>query len=285
MFDESVAGYPKTSYTNGSATGTRVGYIAWSDISAFVLQVFPPTVITGSVTTIGFGVAYPGVATLRAESMDIEPYGVMTGSSTKDFATSPTFEKAKVTINYKTVTIPEYTWSIGGEFLSMPTKELKWSADSSEVTEDVQVGLMVPTIEHEVKIPRVKNPPFATIREHVGQVNDVDVVFPTGTAKSETLLFLGAHFTPVVMADGTTAFDLSYKYSEKETEADDEAYGGWNHFWRPDAKGFYRIIRSGTTDGVYKKIDHNHLMVSGAGTATPAAPSILSGTTTPPATP
>lgn len=284
VFDENVAGYPKMTHTSGSASATRSGHIAWSDLSAFILQLFPPSISAGGTIVVGVGLAFPGWPSLRAESLEIESLGRMAGSSTTDFATLPSFGKAKVTIQYKTMTIPEYSWSIGGEYLTMPTKELQWSADSSSVTEDVQVGMMVPTIEHEVKIPRVVSPPFATIRAHVGRVNDVDLVFPTGTAKPETVLFLGAHLSPSIMADGGLAWELSYKFSEKQVTADDQSEpGGWNHFYRPDAKGFYKIVRSGTTDGIYEKVNHANLMISGLSLATPATPAPGSGSTTPPA--
>ena len=123
--------------------------------------------------------------------------------------------------------------------------------------------MLVPHIEHQVTWHRVMRPPYTAIRACLGKVNgpkiyklddvaaqaalttpvvvvagtekpDSDVVnFRTGPVPRECLLFTGCQINRIVQVDGNWSYELVYKFSERQVEAQDQySKGGWNHFFR-----------------------------------------------------
>jgi len=57
--------------------------------------------------------------------------------------------------------------------------------------------------------------------------------FQTGKIPAECLLFLGASVQQTAMTNGEIAWELVYKFAERQVDArDQQAKGGWNHFFR-----------------------------------------------------
>ena len=267
-FDESL-GSPKFDFGRSSATAKRTGIINWSNIDALIDELFPPGGLLPA--------AYPTNDLLRVDKVQIEPISdeqkTLT-SATNDIATVNTYDLAKVTIDYATgsggnveepvpggepnpdpTSLLTHRWSIGGEFITIPSLGFEWKTDSTAVDRDIDMGILIPTIEHQVTWPRVINPPFTALRNTVGRVNSNEGSFSTGLFIPETLLFLGAELQREVLSTGALAWEVSYRFSERRVDAADEGvtghpdYGGWNHFYRSDDPfandapkvGFYKI--------------------------------------------
>ena len=273
-FDE-YQGSPTIDYAVESASAVRKGKIAWSNIDALIAELFP----SGSNT-----LAYPTNDYLRASRLSIVPLAkeedvTTTSSSDLSLATLNSYNFAEVTIEYETseeddeggggggggggdpqdpqdpVSLLKHRWSPGGEFLTVPSFGWEWSFDSKEIDRDLELGIMVPTIEHQITWPRVVSPPFSAIRSTIGRVNASPINFKTGEIVEETLLFLGADLQREILSTGALAWEVSYRFSEKKVDAgdfgvaSDSSSGGWNHFFRSDEEfsnatpkvGFYRV--------------------------------------------
>ena len=317
-FDE-LDGSPTFDVKSGSYTATRIGLITWSDGTTFISQNLPVTIYAGSQNIQVAGTKFPGIGQLYIESVDIEPFGnrITNTDTTQDFTQVNTYEKGKVTVKYATLTyqtsssdqnaqqlnndpVPflEHRWSAGGEFLTVEKQVFVYSLNTSlNVTQEVQPGIFIPTTEHQISWARVLNPPFDAIRLCRGTVNDAPFTLTTGTAAIETLLFLGADLEREVMTDGTRAWKVTYRFSEKSTLAQDgngpgltgapatittkntsgtsktwtvPAKGGWNHFFsqptgttNPATPGFWRIQAksqaTGTNNGPFQISNFNLL--------------------------
>lgn len=275
-FDE-ISGFPKLIHTSISSEAVRQGVIPWSDIDDFITDVFPPTVNAGIVIEQGAGIAFPGRDYLRADSLEIVPHfgedDPITGPNTdQDFDTLPEYLNGLATIIYTTqrfsqdegeqgddpVPFLRHRWSIGGRL--DPTNDdsswAEWDLDSG-ISADNLPSLFIPTIEHEMTWSRVTSPPFATIRDRIGKVNDAEGSFVTGTVAAETLLFVGAELQREILSDGSRAWEVTYRFSERRVPSMDEdptllgsgpGVGGWNHFWRTygdpsdtNVSGFYKL--------------------------------------------
>lgn len=278
---------PSFQFEPYASTAQRRGLISWSDYLDFIDEIFPPnlTAGTGVVQRIGVQLS-DDLPFLRAKSITAKAKGTkITGPDTSTtFSTLNQFEKMEVTINYYT---PQYStgqipqtgqstnpadpvpylsheWTIGGEFITVPGDNLQWP-NGDKVEEDVSIGQFVPTIEHGITWDRVPTPPFDDIRSCIGKVNSATVTFKTGQPTKETLLFLGCGITFQVMTDGTEAWKLQYKFSEKRVTASDsgtfgETYGGWNHYRRDFGSGFHGWYK--LTDGstpIYRTADFTAL--------------------------
>ncbi len=235
---------------------------------------FPSTINAGIVVEQGAGIAFPGKDFLRADSLEIIPQHdendpIQGPDTTQDFDTLPTYSNALATINYTTqrfaqgeadqeedpVLFLRHRWSIGGEFLSIGGNSAFWALDGEQAA-DTEPAVFVPTIEHEITWSRVTSPPFATIRDRIGKVNSTVLNFVTGTIAIETLVFIGAEIQRQILSDGSRAWEVTYRFSEKRVMSLDEdsdlsvpepGVGGWNHYWRSrdtgesHIPGFYRI--------------------------------------------
>ncbi len=297
-----ISGSPKRIQTSVNAEAERRGIIAWSDIDALIAQVFPSTINAGIVVEQGAGVAYPGNSFLRADSIEFVPHFGEEDPTTnvdlsQDFDTLTTYTSALATIVYLTqkfaqgeeeqeedpTTFLRHRWSIGGEFLSLGGDSAIWELDG-EQSADTEPAVFVPTVEHEITWPRVTSPPFAAIRDRIGKVNDTELNFVTGTIAKETLAFVGAEIQREVLSDGSRAWEVTYRFSERRVVSLDEdadlsgpspGIGGWNHYWRSfdstdtNVPGFYRLILINASpvgdlfNSVYKQASFAELFQSG----------------------
>lgn len=255
----------------------RKGLIAMADIEAMVAEVFPVAINQGSAQTNGVGIALPGYPWLRADLINIVPAGkrvtndvVADVSVATNFDILNTYELVEATITYITpkyslvglpnmsqpynpdpVTLLEHRWSIGAEFLTIPPPtNLAWFGTvGGPVSDDVRIGLRIPVIEHQITWPYVLNPPFAAMRTCIGKVNSAAMTFQTGLIKTNTLLFVGAELQRQILSDGTRAWNVTYRFSEKALQATGRDYYGWNVFWNPVQAEFNLIVNGSQTDG------------------------------------
>jgi len=269
-----LSGSPTFDVRPDGATAERRGLVEWQNLDELVGEIFPPTVPGEEDLGQGAGAPFPGRPHLRAESLRIQPFGdrIIGPDTTQDFSTSPSYERAVLTVRYATpksaqseeesndegdpVPFLRHRWSVGGEFLSLPSPGLEWASMSGVVPEDVNAGIFVPTIEHEVTMPHVTQPPFIAIRDRIGTVNAAAVQFSTGAIDPETLLFLGAELEREVMTNGDRAWRIAYRFSERRVFPQDQdpvavGFGGWNHYWLGNGSdgGWYRLQRKTSSGG------------------------------------
>lgn len=157
-----------------------------------------------------------------------------------------------------------YRMDVGGEYIDQPGADLTWEAQPGvKVPEESVAVLRVPVIEHHFTWHRVLKPPWTTIREQVGTVNNADIFgIPAGR-----LLFEGApsdrDFTGVdEFKNPEFGWRLSYLFREKNIIKRDGTKVGWQYNYRPDdgaiAGDWDRLLDS---DGNPRhwEADHNDL--------------------------
>lgn len=173
--------------------------------------------------------------------------GLTSGGPTDSGAAGQSNE-AKTFISWKV--------SIGGEFLTWPSSSLVYGSkkgknkgeeggSDDKVPEDMQLGVVLPLVEHSITWHFVPFPPWAAMRWLVGNVN----AYPFAGCPPETLLFHGAEASREIASDGVRMWSLEYKFSYKNMSQLDETLGfGWNYFLRPD----------GPNAGVFEVINRRH---------------------------
>lgn len=253
---------------------TRKGLIAWEQIQNVISTIFPVPIHQGAVQTEGVGIALPGFQYLRADSIHFQPQTprVTNTDVSYNFDALNTYENAECTITYITpkytlvglegqngqainpdpVKYLEHRWTIGAEFLTVPpTTELTWwnggvPATADPVSDEVVIGKRIPTIEHQLSWPYVLYPPFAAMRSCIGKTNSAQITFQTGVIAPGTLLFVGAELQRQVLSNGTRAWNVSYRFSEKNIRSDDGTVQGWNVLWNPVSAVFDSLSNGGT---------------------------------------
>lgn len=230
---ELIEGYPKFSFKQSEITGSEQYIMPWYEVGNFAEETFHYSHLFGSYAPRPR--TMPGFNYLYSDEISVEPFiegkpggnGISYGNI------------ARVTISYKTLSAPEdqgqaefsRTVSFGGEFVTIPGNRAKWYSDGVTVDEegDVQVGVVVPTVEHSLQWERVLDVPWSAIRACIGKVNGSTFV----GASTETLLFVGAEITSKSSL-GRTMYDIQYKLSERPS--------GWNKFLRASTGTFERIV-------------------------------------------
>lgn len=257
---EELGNSPQYTVNPQGSQATRYGRINWADFDALVAEVFPVTILSGGANIVGIGAPMPERPYLRASQMTMQPetdaiQGPFDSASLQDFDQLNYYATARVTIQYITpkinITAPDgdpvplltHRWAIGAETLTLPNKGLFWAIDNTAVDEKLNAGILIPKIEHQISWPHVLDPPFDGIRACMGGVNDSTFSLVTGDIAAETLLFLGAELERECLSDGSRAWTVTYRFSEKRLDypKDQCLPGGWNHFWDPERAGFYRM--------------------------------------------
>lgn len=273
---EELTNSPTFDFSLESQKSKRVGKIPWSSVPDLLEELFP----FGSIVSA----AHPSYPIMRARSLSVVPFSgdneIPTSPVSSDLTLSSVNEYAyaKATINYDytptsgegdpqdpepnpdPVTLLSHRWSIGGEYLKVPPTGFEWCDEGIVDPEQINVGILIPTIEHQISWPRVQYPPFSTIRSTIGKCNTTAISFATGVILPETLLFLGADLQRDILSTGALAWQVTYRFSERRVKAADDGCspagvtgdttaGGWNHLYRSDdgfktddpKVGFYRI--------------------------------------------
>jgi hypothetical protein len=100
----------------------------------------------------------------------------------------------------------------------------------------VNAHKLLPHIEHEMIWPKVISGaiPEIAIRAAIGKTNDREMRFRIGGRyPAETMLFVGANITETMLSNGALASEIIYKFAIRQVKArDQQAPGGWNHFFR-----------------------------------------------------
>lgn len=219
----------------------RTGLITYSDIDTLIAECFPaPPSLPGQL---------PNVSYLYCDSLTCVPFGDV--PATCPTLAFPTYSVGRVTITYSTLPyntsdLIQRRYSIGAEFLSMPTSGLRWESEPATSiieSEDVVAQKRISIIEHSMTFNRVASIPWSAIRNNIGKVND-------GTyegAADQTLLFSGAEISFTVAAEGTVTWTLDYRFQERIVTDETGSTGydqtfGWNHVYRAETKAWERVL-------------------------------------------
>jgi len=275
---EELEGSPTITMDRKGGSAERKLRIAWSNIGAAILEVFP-----GAIFGYPYNAQMPGFPWLRAQSMRIEPwdpknprpdsFGLGTNSypgggalltinyAPNEFDDNQTSTDKK---NPENVVFLEQSIAVSGEFLTWPNQGVRWETGTEGsafiagnndkrwvVNEDIKVGIVIPMLDHTLTWNYVKSPPWDAIRNCIGKVNQ-DAF--NGCAP-ETLLFLGATASRSFSTIGFPWWKLGYKFAEKCMNAPlkpKDVPQGWNHFLRPNGANtkFERLVKA-NGDPVY----------------------------------
>lgn len=275
-----------------SITATRTLKIAWADIDNFLLEHFPPAVVSSGGNINQKTLRFPGKPYLYIFNVDITPFDDEFASTAdaNGVATCPSGAIAK--LEYKTSDLEEggssenqdgnpdaeVTYSasiaIGGEYLQLPAHSLNWEPlnalgvdNIAEVnqTEDLNAAKLIPTIEYVVTLHRVPELPLDAIINKIGRVNEL--YEENFRAEPETLLFLGCNANRNVTVTGADAWEIEFRFSCRRIiwyqeddplrQFDEPGYktATWNHFMDPKS-GLWRRLRTKNGDGIYNTTEN-----------------------------
>lgn len=269
--------------TSGTVTTSLI--INWANVPALLAEVFPPS----SAVTPFAAELDPYFGIFRANRLTFKNLSNLTTNLTGTGVAN--FGKARVTITYSSVQIeppqdqgeadadgdpvPFLTHSlgIGGEYITFGTEnQLYWGATGIAVAavQGIDAGFPITQTEHQIHWHRVVSPPFQAIRDLMGKINQTELTFATGTIRKGTLLFLGAEMSRDIMSDGTRAWDVTYRFSERNYTNSDRIAGWqlnsalqngdtsttteyitWNHFWN-DEDAFFDVLWDSNSKPVFE---------------------------------
>lgn len=236
---EELEGSPTITMNREGGSAQRIVKVAWSDIGRAILEIFP-----GALFGYPYTASLPGFKWLRAQSMDIAPWNPEHPTGTGQVMnTYPA--GAKITVSYapnkypdadykdgpdggdlSDITFLEQKVTFGGEYLTWPNNGVRWEKNEDgtinyeaggagdkkfTVFEDINVGVVIPTIEHSLNWNYILVPPWTGIRNCIGKVNSA----PFLGAAVETLLFTGCSASRTYSTQGSPTWKLEYRISEK----------------------------------------------------------------------
>jgi len=161
---------------------------------------------------------------------------------------------AKITIGYKRMTFEnniliEYEQQEQGEFVTVPSRGLKWLSDNTQLPPDVSAAYPTTTTRHVITWSQVRNPPWQTLAECINKVNSVPFRIPATNQwlNTGTLLFAERSASTSLTIDGLTTWKLTLTFLEKAQTSWSLTGGaaigsgsvyGWNWQWRDDIGDF-----------------------------------------------
>jgi len=259
-----MAGSPTFSYQNGEYSIHREVHIAWSDATAYSLELAPAS----TPTIQKLGAPFPGNTLFRVTGFNITPFQGEASNVTGNTNDVNDYEFALVTIDYGVTNADFLTHNLSsaGQFITrMPGSGLKWK-DGSKTSANVSAGQFLPSTQHSLSWPRVLRPNWDALEGLKGTVNNAPFSLRGFAYPAETVLYMGYDCSQVVMADGTKPWSFGLKFSVQYINDgrvyDKYAYtsspgvtgqmwapgpigestgnrtgaaanfGTWNHFWR-----------------------------------------------------
>ena len=251
-----LGGSPIEHYTPGGFTARREFLIDWEDRDAFAADVLGRATEFGG----GPGANYPGKPAVSAVSLRYEPFDPDTPdlkmlSDLSEELNSYSGSFARAVVDYKTTTSrdrtdgPEneddthltYRMLYGADEQTVGPGGWSWDDSSAALPDDQVLVKRIPITEHHVTWHQVINPPWQTIRDLQGTVNNAEFL----SCPAETLLFEGADANKLFRAgfeEGPSQFCWQIRYVFRE-RAIKHAGGvhGWNHLYRESPAGWERI--------------------------------------------
>lgn len=251
------------SITHDQATAQEIYLIRVQDIDDFCLESFPLPTFVGLLFFPGWPRKLPGNPYLLTKQVDIEgltdelPTDMWRVDTGAPAGTYQDIVKATITYEAKPsednfnpqdpVTWLKHSVTTGGEFLCLSPKNTKWESSGDMKDFHTPITKILPTIEHSLDWSYVLYPPWTTIRNYLGTVNDA-VIPLFNNAPEETVLFTSLTGDQSYTLQGAMPWNLSYKFSERHiTEGSDDQIG-WNHVYNPSTGKFEKLLRQNPDD-------------------------------------
>jgi len=263
------------SFGLGGATATRVLQIAGSDLEALCEELFSAHFIANLGYSIGKRAAHPTYDWLLADAISFEPGDPENPPS----GAEEEYALLDATVTYRGERISgglgdasmepgsthlTHTRTATAEMMTLPGHGFVWD-DGDPVSEDVDTGIVVPTVTHEWTWHYVIDPPWSNLRKYLGTVNQAGT--PYNDAVAETLLFAGYSANKEFNADGDTVWELGLTFIEKFIDLTPDVPGGpvygWNHFWRANHDPSWCKLKDAESGKfVYPSGNHNNIFLS-----------------------
>jgi hypothetical protein len=260
------------------ATATRVLEIAGADLEALCVELFSVEFLAGLGYTVGNRARHPQYNWLRAEGLsfeagDPENPPAVAGTEYALLDATVTYRGRLVSVDLMagqfepevpTGTYLSHTRTATAEMMTLPGHGFTWqNAAGDPVGEDIDAGIIIPTITHEWTWYYVLDPPWTNLRKYMGSVNRANT--PYNEAKAETLLFAGYSASRDWTFEGGEFWNLSLTVIEKYIDLTPDDVGGtiygWNHFWHPNADPPWQKLwnPAAATDEVYPLANFTNL--------------------------
>ncbi|MDO4558552.1 MAG: hypothetical protein Q4C47_06280, partial [Planctomycetia bacterium] len=271
-----VAGSPVENYSSEGFTARRTFIVPWDERDQFAGEVLG---LVGRNQTTGPAI-YPGKSTIVATQIRFEPINgdrpevVRFHEIAKDLNRYPR-SFAKATIQYSPQSTEEltggltsesgtqitYEISYDSEEIEIPTTNWTWSeSTTASPSSEPFIHRVIPIAEHRVIWSCVVNPPWTTIQNLQGTVNETEFL----GAPAESLLFMGVQSNKLYRGDlseGESAFTwkIRYIFRQRGLRHRDELMG-WNHLWSPSTGTWERASCQGNS--LYDTADFQELFQS-----------------------
>ncbi len=245
---EELAASPSFVMDRDGGSAVRTVRVAWSDIGRVILEVFPGALFGYPYTASVPGFPWLRAQKMSIDPWNPEhPSGHDPVMNTYPGGAKITVEYAPNKFpdndqsdgpagnSLQDITFLEQKINFGGEYLTWPNNGVRWENNVNgaelraylpgggggqvpavpeknfQVFEDIQVGVVIPTIEHTLNWKYVRFPPWVGIRNCIGKVN----IEPFMGCHIETLLFSGASASRTYSTQGSPTWSLEYRLTEK----------------------------------------------------------------------
>jgi len=268
-----LAGSPREEFTRQKVTATREILVDWDDRQAMRQEL-----LGAAAGGTGFYAAYPGIASLYASQVQIEPFDAVPDSATfSDIAAhinDYSGRLAKLTIlyemreanesdevEYEPGTTLEYRRAYGVDIMLLPPSGFTWCDEAAApVTAQDAPQIRLPIIEHQLIWKNVVTPPWTSIQGMIGKINSSTFLdAPTGT-----LLFDGCkaekEFVTAFGQDAFFGWKVEFLFRQRIIPGLQTQQDTWNLQWRslPAANPGWDELR-GAGNSLYEKTSFSSL--------------------------
>lgn len=261
---------------NGEFRFTRIFETAYADRWAFVRDLF-----TGG--PVGLPMAYsadwPGVF---ADTFEITRPA---NDPIHEAISNPAYQvlnhrgKALITVNYSAMTPTEdgtlitYEQQEAGEFVTVPSRGLKWSSDSQPLPADYNAAYPSSTTSHQITWAQVRTVPWATLANMINKVNSVAFRVPVSGQLflAGTLIFSARTASVSLNMSGVTTWRLGLTFLEKaqtnwtatgEGPINGSTVYGWNYQWREDIGEFDQPVNAADGSKIFQTADLSQIFTA-----------------------
>ncbi|MEZ6069366.1 MAG: hypothetical protein R3C10_03635 [Pirellulales bacterium] len=281
---EELAGSPTLEVVDGRITARREFRVAWSDYADFIAELW------GQYRSVGGGFVYqppayfPQAPQAIVNEVSVEPFDADNpngaGVGLLSSATNSYDAGARVTAVYRsddvddglsrgdlpgvpTGTYLRYRANLASDYVAMPGRVFRWQVDGEPVADDVNPGILVPSEAFTLSWLRVPLPPWNTIRDSAGKLNNATFLnYPAGT-----VLFTGAETRHDFQIVDTGLWRLDYHFKVRLVHGTGAGSPnlGWNHFYREQASSGEHWLEVVDEDGnnVYQSGNFSALFTLG----------------------
>ena len=263
-----LGGSPVEKYSSDGFSARREFVIAWEDRDAFAVEILGEAAQYGSTARVN----YPGKTSvfavrLRYEPVDPEHPDAQTFTELTDGPNAYGNSLAKAIVDYETVnpldrldgpsneigTHLTYRMLFSAEYQEIGSGGWSWVDTSVAVPSTLELAKWIPMTEHHLTWHQVIDPPWETIHQLQGTVNQAEFLgCPAGT-----LLLEGADANKLYRAGfdaGASPFcwKIGYVFRERSIKHGSAVYG-WNHVYRENPAGWVEVTNG--ADRLYDSAD------------------------------